>query len=44
VISGPFITRPRLAVVVSLVISIAGAAAILVLPVQQYPEITPPTV
>jgi membrane fusion protein, multidrug efflux system len=32
VISGPFITRPRLAVVVSLVISIAGAAGHLHLP------------
>jgi len=43
-ISDLFITRTRLAMVVSVVISIAGAIAIFSLPVQQYPQITPPTV
>ena len=39
-----FIRRPRLAMVVSLVITLAGAIAIFVIPVAQYPEIAPPTV
>lgn len=43
-ISELFIKRTRLAIVVSIVISIAGAIAIFSLPVQQYPQITPPTV
>ncbi|HWK63521.1 MAG TPA: efflux RND transporter permease subunit [Rhizobiaceae bacterium] len=43
-ISDLFITRTRLAIVVSIVISIAGAIAIFGLPVQQYPQVTPPTV
>src|SRR5690606_24859876 len=36
--------RNRLAMVISIVISIVGFIALLVLPVQQYPDITPPTV
>jgi len=43
-ISSLFLSRPRLAMVVSIVISLIGFLALLVLPVQQYPEITPPTV
>lgn len=43
-ISDLFISRTRLAMVISIVISIAGAIAIFALPVQQYPQITPPTV
>ncbi|MBB2974293.1 efflux RND transporter permease subunit [Mesorhizobium sp. RMAD-H1] len=43
-ISDLFITRTRLAIVMSIVISIAGAIAVFSLPVQQYPQITPPTV
>jgi len=43
-ISDLFISRTRLAIVISIVISIAGAIAIFSLPVQQYPQITPPTV
>ena len=39
-----FIQRPRLAMVVSLVITLAGAIAIMVIPVAQYPDIAPPTV
>ncbi|HLW26563.1 MAG TPA: efflux RND transporter permease subunit, partial [Kiloniellales bacterium] len=40
----PFISRTRLAMVISVVISLAGFIALQVLPVQQYPNITPPTV
>jgi HAE1 family hydrophobic/amphiphilic exporter-1/multidrug efflux pump len=43
-ISDLFITRTRLAIVISIVISIAGAIAIFALPVQQFPQVTPPTV
>ncbi|HLS69365.1 MAG TPA: efflux RND transporter permease subunit [Kiloniellales bacterium] len=39
-----FISRNRLAMVISIVISIAGFIALQILPVQQYPNITPPTV
>lgn len=39
-----FIHRPAFAIVISLVILIAGALAITALPVAQYPDITPPTV
>ncbi|KAB2672092.1 efflux RND transporter permease subunit [Ochrobactrum sp. LMG 5442] len=43
-ISELFIRRTRLAIVISIIISIAGAIAIFSLPIQQYPQITPPTV
>ncbi|MGB3539850.1 MAG: efflux RND transporter permease subunit [Mesorhizobium sp.] len=43
-ISGLFITRTRLAMVVSIVIALAGTLSISFLPIQQYPNITPPTV
>ncbi|MBI3865373.1 MAG: efflux RND transporter permease subunit, partial [Planctomycetia bacterium] len=39
-----FIDRPVLGVVISLVIALAGLAAVKILPIAQYPEITPPTV
>jgi multidrug efflux pump subunit AcrB len=39
-----FIDRPIFAWVISIVIILAGGAAAIVLPVAQYPEITPPTV
>jgi hydrophobe/amphiphile efflux-1 (HAE1) family protein len=39
-----FIERPVLAMVLSIVITIAGAVCIFSLPVEQYPNITPPTV
>ncbi|WP_366555762.1 efflux RND transporter permease subunit [Aquibaculum sediminis] len=39
-----FISRNRLAIVISLVIAIAGLISIRALPVQQYPDITPPTI
>ena len=38
-----FIRRPRLAAVVSLVLSLAGAISLAGLPVAEYPEIAPPT-
>lgn len=39
-----FINRPKFAFVISIVITIAGLAGILNLPVAQYPNITPPQV
>ncbi len=39
-----FIRRPRLAMVISIVITIAGLIAMTALPVSQYPNIAPPTV
>ena len=43
-ISGVFIERPRLSVVVSLVITIAGLIALVNIPVTQFPDIVPPQV
>jgi HAE1 family hydrophobic/amphiphilic exporter-1 len=43
-ISKFFIEHPIFASVISIVIVIAGAVAVGVLPIAQYPEITPPTV
>ncbi len=43
-ISDTFITRTRLAMVASIVIALAGILALFALPLQQYPQITPPTV
>ncbi len=42
--SAHFIKRPRLAMVISLVITLAGVVAIFNIPVLQYPEVTPPTI
>ncbi len=42
--SSTFIDRPRLALVISIVITIAGLVALGRLPVAQFPEIVPPTV
>ena len=39
-----FIRRPRLAMVISIVITLAGLIATQTIPVAQYPEIAPPTV
>src|SRR5262245_32741078 len=39
-----FIDRPIFAAVLSIVITLGGAIVLFVLPVTQYPEITPPTV
>jgi len=43
-ISALFIDRPKFAIVISLVLSILGAIAYVVLPVEQFPNITPPVV
>jgi HAE1 family hydrophobic/amphiphilic exporter-1 len=43
-ISDIFIDRPRLAFVVSIVITLAGTLAIAAIPVAQYPDIVPPQV
>ncbi|WP_035485083.1 efflux RND transporter permease subunit [Geminicoccus roseus] len=43
-ISERFIRRPRLAGVLSIVIALAGGIALLFLPIEQYPNLSPPTV
>src|SRR5689334_24940977 len=43
-ISDIFIDRPRLAFVVSIVITLAGILAIATIPVAQFPDIVPPQV
>ena len=42
--SRTFIERPRFAMVISIVLSLAGAMAIMKLPVSQYPRLTPPSI
>ncbi|WP_170398097.1 efflux RND transporter permease subunit [Ruegeria arenilitoris] len=42
--SALFISRPKLALVISLVLTIMGAIGYMVLPVAQFPDITPPVV
>jgi hydrophobic/amphiphilic exporter-1 (mainly G- bacteria), HAE1 family len=42
--SGIFIDRPRLAIVIAIVISLAGIIAITAIPIAQFPEIVPPQV
>src|SRR6202034_3847146 len=39
-----FIDRPIFAVVVSIIITLAGSIAVFSLPIAQYPQITPPSV
>ena len=43
-ISAVFVDRPRLAIVIAFVITIAGALALLQFPVAQFPDIVPPQV
>ena len=43
-ISAVFVDRPRLAFVISIVITIAGLLAIKSIPVAQFPDIVPPQV
>ncbi|QIP05791.1 efflux RND transporter permease subunit [Bradyrhizobium symbiodeficiens] len=43
-ISSVFVDRPRLAIVIAFVITIAGALALLKIPVAQFPDIVPPQV
>src|ERR1700733_14091736 len=39
-----FIDRPIFAMVVSIIITLAGSIAVFSLPIAQYPQITPPSV
>ena len=39
-----FINRPIFSTVISLLISLAGIVSITMLPIEQYPDLTPPTV
>jgi len=43
-LAGTFIKRPVTAIVISIVLVITGVVCILVLPIDQYPDITPPIV
>ena len=43
-LSAIFVDRPRLAIVIAVVTTIAGALALLAMPVAQYPDIVPPQV
>jgi hydrophobe/amphiphile efflux-1 (HAE1) family protein len=43
-ISAVFVDRPRLAIVIAFVITIAGALALFQIPVAQFPDIVPPQV
>ena len=43
-ISGVFIDRPRLAVVIAIIITIAGGISLTRIPVAQFPDIVPPQV
>jgi HAE1 family hydrophobic/amphiphilic exporter-1 len=42
--SAIFIDRPRFAVVIAIVITLAGAIAISAIPIAQFPDIVPPQV
>jgi HAE1 family hydrophobic/amphiphilic exporter-1 len=42
--SGVFIDRPRLAIVIAIVITLAGIIAITTIPIAQFPDIVPPQV
>jgi hydrophobe/amphiphile efflux-1 (HAE1) family protein len=43
-LSAIFVDRPRLAIVIAIVITIAGALALVAIPFAQYPDIVPPQV
>src|SRR6476659_5056606 len=43
-LSAVFVDRPRLAIVIALVTTIAGLLSLVVIPVAQYPDIVPPQV
>jgi hydrophobe/amphiphile efflux-1 (HAE1) family protein len=43
-LSSVFVDRPRLAIVIAIVITIAGALALYSIPIAQYPDIVPPQV
>jgi len=39
-----FVRRPKFAIVVALMTALIGAAALKIIPVEQFPDITPPVV
>ncbi len=43
-LSSVFVDRPRLAIVIAIVTTIAGALALFTIPIAQYPDIVPPQV
>ncbi len=43
-LSSVFINRPRLAIVIAIVITLAGLIAVTRIPVAQFPDIVPPQV
>ena len=43
-LSSIFVDRPRLAIVIAIVTTIAGALALYSIPIAQYPDIVPPQV
>ena len=43
-LSAIFVDRPRLAIVIAIVTTIAGALALFTIPIAQYPDIVPPQV
>ena len=43
-ISAVFVDRPRLAIVISILITLAGLIALAVIPIAQFPDIVPPEV
>ncbi|HTQ33956.1 MAG TPA: efflux RND transporter permease subunit, partial [Stellaceae bacterium] len=43
-LSAIFVDRPRLAIVIALVTTIAGLLSLFVIPIAQYPDIVPPQV
>ena len=43
-ISAFFVDRPKFAIVIAIVLTLAGAISIIVLPIAEYPEISPPQV
>ena len=44
VFSRVFVERPRFAMVIAIVLSLAGTLAITKLPISQYPQVTPPEI
>ena len=42
--SAIFVDRPRLAIVIAIVTTIAGVLSLLAIPIAQYPDIVPPQV
>src|ERR1700746_710839 len=43
-LSSIFVDRPRLAIVIAVVTTIAGLLSLLIIPIAQYPDIVPPQV